>query len=90
MLQAAVISSIHSFEENQPWIVWTKKTPVGSLKDHAEPPQSVSDMTDVEDRSYTVPNVASAAAIQRNQYRAVMQRMNQAKGRSGQYSSWDT
>ena len=89
MTYAATTSPFAAVAGEVPWILWQQKTTVNVLGD----PDKTDCRSDYE--SNTVSEVVSApvtpqAMVQRNQYNAVLSRMNQATHKTGSFSAWNS
>ena len=75
---------------DNPWIVWVQHVPVIELiEKQTDSRRSQQDMQPVAAPPLS-PLSAQTAGIERKQYTAVLNRMNRAAGRVGNFSQWES
>ena len=72
-------------EDDVPWRLWEKQTPVIALTGK----QTESRYADGDLHHSGAEAQRKPAPIERRQYMAVLNRMHQATGKAGSFSSWD-
>ena len=92
MTYAATTSPFAASSADAPWILWQQKTNVNILTDPIQTDRrSDYETKSAENASVSEAGSASAAPqvmVQRNQYNAVLSRMNQATHKTGSFSAW--
>lgn len=91
MSQSSSISpfALHG-EIECPWITWEKKTAITSLSETKETDGRYEEHADASDCTYSdTPVVPIKPAIQRQQYNAILNRMNQAVCKTGSFAAWN-
>ena len=84
MTQAATTSPF-SFSQ-EPWTIWKQEEPVTLLQapDEALRSSMPAIPADMTEEATPVPHIA----IQRKQYHSVLNRINQARNKTGHFSDW--
>lgn len=91
ILQAAETSPFVRLTEDQPWILWEKKTEVTALL----PKEQTDARSVLEERQHMYseigpepPVIPPVQPIQRKQYNAILSRIDQASRKTGSFSAW--
>ncbi len=91
MRNASEVSPFSMHQEDAPWFLWQKKTPVTYLapREETDSRSENSGVNEIE-QANTPPVQPMLPAIQRKQYNAVMNRIDQASRMTGTYAQWNT
>lgn len=91
MRQASTTSPFNANGGDVPWIVWQRKTEIFSLQE-ASDERNVKDVPEPEQQGGApFPGERTIwQQPQRIQYKAILNRIDQASRRAGSYSAWTT
>ncbi|MGN1369877.1 MAG: hypothetical protein ACI4WX_13480 [Aristaeellaceae bacterium] len=93
MGNASTTSPFMCYGTEEPWVTWTKQSSLMELIDEKQTERrsfSENKQMEVESRDTSVPSYPQPVPINRPQYNAILNRMNQAKNKTGAFTAWNT
>lgn len=93
MYSASTTSPFVHCDTEEPWVTWTEQSSLMELMDRKRT-DDCSEYNNVEAKQPTpdvpIPPFPHPVTINRPQYNAILNRMNQAKQKTGAFTSWNT
>lgn len=77
----------------EPWVTWTKQSSLMELIGEKQTERRFvgeNEQIEASTQNTSIPSYPQPFSINRPQYNAILNRMNQAKNKTGAFSAWNT